>query len=205
MTKKLFLFDFDGVIVDSLELYEATTRRCFETIGKPITKNHEDFLKLFDENFYEAIQKRGIEMDEFKRALVQIAPSIDYSTVKAFAGMEPVLRALKNDNTLLIVSSNTVHAITAILSRIRYDGCFDEILGADFMLSKVDKIFHAMEKWNHHPERTFFVGDTSGDIKEARQTSVKTVAVTWGWHAKERLEKAQPDYLIESPDQLLEL
>jgi phosphoglycolate phosphatase len=54
-------------------------------------------------------------------------------------------------------------------------------------------------------EKTFYVGDTVGDIKEARLAGVKTVAVTWGWHNKERLEMASPDYVIETPDDLLKI
>ena len=116
--KYLFLFDFDGVLVDSLDLYIDTTRRCFEAIGKPITQNHEDFLALFDENFFTAIQKRGVGMEEFGEAVLKIAPSVDYSTVVAFETLKPVLRELKQDNTIVIVSSNTAHAITSILARV---------------------------------------------------------------------------------------
>jgi phosphoglycolate phosphatase len=201
----LFLFDFDGVIVDSMELYEETTRRCFETIGKPITKNHEDFLDLFDDNFYKAIQQRGVSIEEFNDAAKQIVPTIDYSGVTAFKGLMPILRQLKKNHVLLIVSSNNVHAIMAILSLINLNGCFDEILGADFRLSKVDKINYAMEKWNISYDRTYFVGDTTGDIKEAKEAGVKTVAVTWGWHTKERLEKTKPDLLIDFPRELLDV
>lgn len=205
MVKNLFLFDFDGVIVDSMELYEETTRRCFETIGKPITKNHEDFLDLFDENFYEAIQRRGVSIKEFNDAVKQIVPTIDYSGVTAFEGLMPVLGELKKNHILIIVSSNNVHAILAILSLIKFNGCFDEILGADFKLSKVAKINYAMEKWNIPYDRTYFVGDTTGDIREAKEAGVRTVAVTWGWHTKERLEKTEPDLLIDSPRELLDI
>jgi phosphoglycolate phosphatase len=201
--KYLFLFDFDGVIVDSLELYKETTRRCFEVIGKPITKTHEEFLALFDENFYAAIQKRGVGMEEFGAAVLKIAPGMDYSTVAPFETLKPVLRELKKDNIIVIVSSNTAPAITSILSRVNWNGCFDEILGADFMLSKVDKIFHAMEKWHMPPGKTIFIGDTTGDIKEARHAGIVTVAVTWGWHSRDRLAGANPDYLIDTPQDLM--
>ena len=205
MDGKLFLFDFDGVIADSLDLYEKTTRRCFELIGKPITRNHEDFLDLFDDNFYDAIQARGVKLEEFIRAVQEIGPTVDFSGVAIFGGIMPVLEELAVSNTLIIISSNTNHAVTTILSAHRCNGCFDEIMGADFMVSKVQKIFHAMEKYGYSPNRAVFVGDTTGDIQEAGQTGVKTVAVTWGWHSRERLAAVKPDYMIDSPEELLVL
>lgn len=205
MNGKLFLFDFDGVIADSLELYEDTTKRCFELIGKPITRNREDFLDLFDDNFYEAIQARGVKIEEFVRAVQEIGPTVDFSEVVIFTEMVPVLEALASSNTLIIISSNTNHAVRSILSAHKFNGHFKEILGADVMVSKVDKIFHAMEKYGYPPNITFFVGDTTGDIREAQKAGVNTVAVTWGWHSRERLTAVAPDYIINSPEDLFAL
>jgi phosphoglycolate phosphatase len=44
-----------------------------------------------------------------------------------------------------------------------------------------------------------------GDIKEGRLAGVTTVAVTWGWHSKEKLQAAGPDLLVEEPEGLLTL
>jgi phosphoglycolate phosphatase len=203
--KKLLLFDFDGVIVDSLELYEDMTRRCFEKIGKPITKNREDFLNLFDDNFYEALQKSGVGADEFNETAALIAPYADYSKVAPFEDLMPILKELGENNVLLIISSNSLYAIEFILSKINFNGSFDTILGADFMLSKIDKINYAVKKWEIPKGRTYFIGDTAGDIKEAKEAGVKAVAVSWGWHTKERLKEEAPDYLIDSPSELLNI
>ena len=205
MNRRLFLFDFDGVIADSLELYEDTTKRCFELIGKPITRNREDFLDLFDDNFYDAIQARGVKIEEFIRAVQEIGPTVDFSGVDVFAGIMPVVEKLAEANTLVIISSNTNHAVTSILSTHSCNGYFEEIMGADVMVSKVEKIFHAMEKYGYSQNSTLFIGDTTGDIREAQKTGVKTIAVTWGWHSRERLTAVAPDYIINSPEELFAL
>ncbi|MBN2255448.1 MAG: HAD family hydrolase [Deltaproteobacteria bacterium] len=205
MDGRLLLFDFDGVIADSLELYETTTRRCFELIGTPITPNREVFLDLFDDNFYDAIQARGVKIEEFIRAIREIGPSVDFSGVGLFAGIEPVLEELARENTLIVISSNTNHAVGTILSAHRCACCFQEIMGADVMVSKVRKIIHAMEKYRCPPVMSLFIGDTAGDIREARQAGIGTVAVTWGWHGRERLESADPDYIVDTPEELLAL
>ncbi len=62
MTNHLFLFDFDGVLVDSLDLYAGMVTRCLERIGTPIVKSKEDYLALFDGNFYESMAAAGVDL-----------------------------------------------------------------------------------------------------------------------------------------------
>ena len=49
------------------------------------------------------------------------------------------------------------------------------------------------------------MGDTVGDILEAREAGVCTVGAAWGWHGAERLLRAAPDHLAHSPSDLLDL
>jgi len=203
--KKLLLFDFDGVIVDSLKLYEEIVRCSLEAIGTPIIKDREDFLDLFADNFYEAMRQEGVDVEAFNRAVERLIPQVDYNRVVPFVDLIPLLEKLRKENILLIISSNSLAAIKTIISKYRFDHYFEEILGADFMFSKIDKINYALEKWNFSREDTYFIGDTLGDMKEAKMAGVRTVAVTWGWHSRERLEKAGVDFLFDRPDELLVL
>lgn len=205
MSHKLFLFDFDGVLVDSLEVYERRVKLCLEKIGSPLIRTREDFLVLFEDNFYAGIVKNGVDLAEFINASKSIPTKDDYDRMTPFAPILPVLQELKRNNTLTVISSNISQVIHAILSRYGFNGCFRDVLGADYGFSKEEKILHAMNSFQIEKERTYYVGDTLGDIKEARLAGVKTVAVTWGWHNKERLETACPDYLIESPHDLLKI
>lgn len=205
MMQKLFLFDFDGVLVDSLDVYERRVKLCLEKIGSPIIQNREDFLELFDDNFYEGIVKKGIDLLAFMNASRSIPTNDDYDQMFPFTPLFPILSELKKDNILTVISSNVSRVIHVIFSRHGFNGCFKEILGADFGYSKKEKILHAMNLFQIDKNRTYYVGDTTGDIKEARLAGVKAVAVTWGWHSRERLETTNPDYLIETPDDLLAL
>ncbi len=201
--EKLFLFDFDGVIVDSLGLYEEISKRCLQEIGQPIAETREDFLNLFEDNFYEAMAKKGVNVEAFNSAVRMILPSVDYDKVVPFYDLIPVLEKLCYRNILLIVSSNSLYAIQHILSKFQFNGCFRDILSADFSLSKREKIEYAINQWKTGKNRTFFVGDTIGDVKEAKAAGVKSVAVTWGWHSKDRISKENPDHIIETPEELL--
>ena len=103
----------------------------------------------------------------------------------------------------MVISSNASKTIRKMLVHFGFDSYFEEILGVDFLVSKKEKIDHALAKYGIPPERTFYIGDTTGDVVEARAAGVRTVAVTWGWHSRERLAAAHPDFLVEKPEDLL--
>ena len=203
--EKLFLFDFDGVLVDSLGLYEKSVNVCLERIGMPPIASREEFLDLFEENFYGAIAKRGVDMGEFMLAIKAVTPTLDYSVTRPFSDLIPVLAELKKRHGLVIISSNSSFAIRLMLAKFGFDPYFDDILGADFNFSKIEKILYAKGHYGTNGGHTFYVCDTAGDVREAREAGVKTVAVTWGWHPRERLERAGPDAFIEKPEDLLRL
>jgi len=40
---------------------------------------------------------------------------------------------------------------------------------------------------------------------EGKRAGVKSSGVSWGWHSKNKLKKANPDFLIDNPDELINL
>jgi phosphoglycolate phosphatase len=202
---KLFLFDFDGVLVESLDVYEKTVSLILKKINKPLTRGREEFLELFEGNFYESLAKRGVDLKEFVEASTDIFSQINYKDMKAVTEMLPVIEELQKNNILLVISSNDSTTIKEAIERYQFNGNFQEILGSDFMLSKKDKILYAIDKYQIAPQDIYYIGDTTGDIKEGKQAGVKTIGVAWGWHSKEKMSTANPDYLFDKPQDLLQL
>lgn len=202
---RLLLFDFDGVVVDSLDLYEDAVNRCLREIGTAPFGDRGEFLDIFDDNFYEGIRRKGVDVAAFMNASAALAPALDYGRVRPVRALEPVLEKLREQDILAIVSSNSNYAIRRILSIHDYDRYFEDILGHEFTLSKIEKIRRAAKLLKKGLDSTFYIGDTVGDIKEAKKAGVRTVAVTWGWHSGERLKIAEPDYLLDRPEELLTL
>lgn len=203
--RNLLLFDFDGVLADSLDLYSEAVARCLLRIGTPIVKNKEDYLALFEGNFYESMAAKGVDLVAFAGAAQEILPGLDYDAMQPFPGMIPVLEVLQKHHLLAVISSNGFRTISRMLERFGFDRFFQEILGSDFLFSKKDKIAHALSKYGIDQKRTFYIGDTTGDILEAREAGVRAVAVTWGWHSREKLVAVHPDFLVDRPEELLRM
>jgi phosphoglycolate phosphatase len=202
---KLLLFDFDGVLVDSLDVYEKTVTDCLNVIGQPLTRGREEFLELFEGNFYESLAEKGVDMNKFIEASVDILAGVNYADMKPFNAIRPVLRELKKNHPLVVISSNDTPTIREALRLYDFEGIFDDVLGSDFMFSKKEKILHIIKKYSVTLEDIYYIGDTTGDIKEGKQAGVKTVGVTWGWHSKELMASSRPDYLFDHPADLLQL
>ena len=200
----LYLFDFDGVLVDSLAFYEELVRNCLEKMGVFILNDPGDYLDLFEDNFYESLRTRGIDVETFNGKVRKQAAGADYGRITPVPGMTAVLSALRQKGTTnVIISSNSSRAIEAVLERSGWSEYFEAVLSADFMLEKVGKILYARDRWNPNGAPVYYIGDTAGDIREARAGGVKTVAVTWGWHPEERLRAAKPDLFVHSPSDLI--
>jgi phosphoglycolate phosphatase len=202
---KLLLFDFDGVLVDSLDVYEKTVTLCLAKINHPLQRGRQEFLELFDGNFYEMLTQKGVDLDKFMTASVDILSQVNYSEIKPFDAMWPVLQELKKKHCLIVISSNDTPTIREALRLYGFEDIFPEILGSDFMLSKKDKILYAIKKYSVMPEDIYYIGDTIGDIKEGKQAGIKTIGVTWGWHDKAKMASSNPDYLFDNPQELLNL
>lgn len=200
---KLLLFDFDGVIVDSLSVYERTVKTCLEKIGNPIVQTREDFLDLFEDNFYDGIVKKGVDLKEFMAASKDILNSVHYEDMEPHRFLFPVLEALHQEHFLAIISSNTTTVIRKALEKYQIDGYFQEVLGSDTAYSKQEKINLAMYLFGIAQNQIYYIGDTVGDIREARNAGVRAIAVTWGWHTRERIMAAHPDFMAERPEDLL--
>lgn len=201
----LLLFDFDGVLVDSLDVYEKTVTDCLNAIGQPLTRGREEFLELFEGNFYQSLVDKGVDMKKFEEASVSILTQVNYAAMKPFDAIRPVLRRLKQNHPLVVISSNDTPTIREALRLYDFEGIFDDILGSDFMYSKKEKILYVIRKYSVTLQDIYYIGDTTGDIKEGKEAGVKTVGVTWGWHSKALLAASRPDYLFDTPEELLQL
>ncbi len=202
---KLFLFDFDGVLADTLDVYEKTVTDCLEVIKQPFVRSREEFLELFEDNFYKSLKNKGVNLDVFMKAAEGILAQVKIKDMKPFPDVAPVIEEMHKKHCLIVVSSNDYESIKEALDYFNYDDYFRDILGSDFMYSKKEKILYAAEKYQTALTDIYYVGDTTGDIKEGKQAGIKTVGITWGWHSKEKMASAEPDYLFDKPQELLQL
>ena len=196
----LLMFDFDGVIVDSLDeqcrAYTATMR----ARGLPHLASREQFLAFTEDNWFAALADAGVPAATVTAVEDAIAAT---PSPPLFDGIAPVLEELARTNAVLVISSSRTSVISRVLREHGVRGpC--EVLGGDAEPSKVHKIREARAR-HGGALPAWYVGDTVGDIREARAAGVGTIGAAWGWHGQERLRRADPDRMALTPAHLLQL
>ena len=199
------MFDYDGVLVDSLDVFATTFLAASRACGYTGIKTHEQVVRLFDGNFFEALVQLGLsshKIDEILRDAHKRKMKRFFTEVKPFQGMHESLKAISVRNVLTVITSNDSQLVWQFLEKEDMT-CFDEVVGADKERSKVKKIQKTMSLYQDLP--AYYVGDTKGDMIEGKKAGVVTVAVTWGWHSAEKLTEASPDYMVHTPSELIKL
>ena len=202
--KNVLIFDYDGVIVDSLSIFMKHFIFACKKEGFPSISSKNDFLKLFEKNMYESMFDLGMSKENILNIVYYMRDQLlkNQAKLDVFPEIKKVLPYLSRDNVLVVVTSNDTDVVKSFLKSHNVD-FFDEIFGSDKDASKTAKIKKIKTLFD--ADRYFYIGDTVGDIVEGKLADVKTVAVSWGWHPREKLLKAKPDFLIDDPSELIGL
>lgn len=197
----LVMFDYDGVIVDSLEVFTSRfTQACREN-GFSGVHSAQDVLSLFDGNVYETMMSRGVDESTIDKILKQYEVLQDKQMVdlQLFKGIGDALERISEKHQVYVITSNLSSATIQILAQNGIH-CFNDVIGAEKEKSKIKKIRNTMSLYPGIP--AYYVGDTKGDMIEGKNAGAQTIGVTWGWHTSQKIEEGFPDYLVRTPEEL---
>ena len=199
----VLIFDYDGVIADSLEIFmEKVISACIKH-GSNQVNTKEDFLNLFNDNLYVSLIERGISKETIPKLIEDFQIGLkEQKKIKLFNEIKEMLVKLSKHNKIIIITSNVTKVVEESLKLKNID-CFEEVIGADKETSKVKKIESIKSRYKDNDY--FYIGDTKGDVIEGRKAKVKTIAVTWGWHSEEKLKEEKPDFIVHNPQELVDL
>ncbi|MFP4403632.1 MAG: HAD family hydrolase [Nanoarchaeota archaeon] len=192
---KAVIFDFDGVIHNTFDFHRKKIKDFF---GIDLSK--QDFEKIHECNFFK--NKNGsiknIDWTKYPNFIYD-----EISNLNVQNDIRDVLFKLNERYNLFIVSSGGTKNINDYLGNNGIITIFREVLGLEFDKSKVNKFKYLFDKYNLTPDNCLFVTDTLGDIIEANEVNLKTVAVDFGYHGRETLKKGNPYKIISKMDELL--
>lgn len=197
----LVMFDYDGVIVNSLELFTANFIAACQEFDFREIKTTQDAVALFDGNIYSVMAARGLTAQTIDQVLMsyEARQNRHLDEVELFPGISEALSRIAGQNMVFIITSNLSRATTRVL-RNKGINYFEDVIGAEQEKSKLKKIMSTMAIYPGLP--AYYVGDTKGDMLEGKQAGAVTIGVTWGWHSAQKLMEGKPDFLVNTPEEL---
>jgi phosphoglycolate phosphatase len=205
---KLIIFDFDGVLVDSFQFLKNTYKRIGNVLHIKLGESDEYFRELFELDWMETYKKLNIlakDKINISEFIYHIESNKHKKTLKPYDGIPELLKKLSQKYKLAIVSNSYKEGMITVLERYDVLKYFEIIFDANDGQIKPhpDLLLKCLNHFNIKSNEAFFIGDMDGDIVAGRAAGIKTIAVTYGYHTKQRLKDA--DYIIDNPNEILSI
>ena len=213
MEFNLLIFDLDGTLVDTAQDVHFCINETRAQMGLP-PLSMEDARKSIGpgpDTFVDLVlpkEKKHL-LDEFIKAFrsCYFDHLVDHSL--PFDGVVDLLNELQNQGISLAVATNKPRRYTDKLLRdldlLKY---FSGIFTPDDVSSRKpdpEIILKVLEIMDAPAERTLLIGDTDNDILAGKGAGVRTCGVTYGYGPEDVLQALHPDFIIDHPEELLEI
>ncbi|MEG3902851.1 HAD-IA family hydrolase [Microcoleus sp. B4-C5] len=203
---KVIIFDFDGTLADTIDILLSITNRLSVELGfKSATK--EQIAQLSNLTSWQILQYSGISIFKFPLLIRMLKAELrsEIPNIRLFPGIKEVLLELKKQGFQLgIITSNSRENVLESMKKNALQDTFTFIYsGSTFGKHKVINRWLKTEHIN--AKEVVYVGDEIRDIEAARKTGIKVIAVGWGFNSEEALVAHNPDFLIQSPQELIEI
>lgn len=192
MYRGLVIFDLDGTLIDTIEDLGTAVNHILESTGRP-THPIEAYRFMVGNGIRKLVQRalpdseKGVEdlpdrlLPEFKRFYLEHI----YEHSRPYPGVAELLCKLQEEGYALAVASNKFQEGTSVLVShffpdiefvAVYGGCDERPLKPDPTV--IEDIMHIS---GVPSEMTVMVGDSGTDIQTARNASVRSIGVSWGF------------------------
>ena len=194
--KRALIFDLDGTLVESLPGIAASLNRSLSLHELP-GYSHAAVRGFIGDGAKKLVERAltGVSrLDLTDRVVKNFAE--DYSLswpdgTDFYPGIPELLAELKAKSIPLAVLSNKPHPFTLeIVQKLFPKNTFAAILGNREGLPHKPNpkgAFEIAKSFGVSPEECILIGDSTMDLDTAENAGMKSIAVTWGYHDRERL------------------
>lgn len=212
---KLAIFDCDGTLVDGQHMIISAMQQASDKCKIPYPGD-EPVRRIVGLSLFEAISTiypdiSGADHDALHKEFIehfQYLRTLDDHTEPLYEGILDALKQLKDLDVLLgVATGKSARGLRNTLENHGLEDYFVTLNTADDGPGKPhpSMINVALSDTGVSRENAFMIGDTTYDMIMARQAGVRSVGVTWGYHAKDELIKSGATHIIEHISEFINL
>lgn len=196
---KVIIFDWSGVISYDQILIHAANNIIRARYNLPL-QGFEEWLSVSHGNVIELLKAYGVKLDQeaaFHLHVETIALAHkEGHRAHVYPGAADFLELMAERHRVAVISSHPMQFLTQEAQEYGVTPHIETLRGS--VPHKARAIQRFLEQNGLSNREVVYVGDTTSDIRHAREADVSIVSITGGYHTREALQKAAPDLLIDS-------
>lgn len=203
-------FDYDGTLLDSLQITYESFRRTFSELGYG-EMSLEFFRREFSLNHDEMYRKMGVGEGEVERVEKVWWGYWEEMRreIKLFPQVVPMLKTLCSLKVGVgLVSDGRGSRIKEDLERFGIGGYFSVVITREDVEERKPSpksLLAALERVGRRADECIYVGDRVEDVQAGRAAGMKTGCVCNGTHKLEWLLKEEPDFIFSDVGGVVEI
>jgi len=164
------------------------------------------YVQHYSPNWYLFYERLGVPRDRWDEADQLWLKHYAHETPQERPGASEALNLVRTSRRALgLVTSGDRSRVVRDLERMNWTALFDVVVcGGDVSERKPHPapLQHALGQLEQAPSRAVYVGDTIEDVAMGKAAGVTTVAIVGGFSSREALERAGPEFLLQSLGEL---
>ncbi len=200
------LFDFDGVVLDSISLMRFAFAESYRRVVGESEPPVNDFLAHSGDALQSILGKMKLP-PEMRKHYRQISIK-NMSMIEIVPGMCEVLEILvKRGFKLGLVTGKESDRTAGILEFFNLASYFSVVICSDMVEQAKPHpacVYKALAELRTDPAQTILVGDTKNDIIAAKRANVTALGVSWGIGKRNDLIRAGADRVVDYPYKIID-
>lgn len=214
-SKSLIIFDLDGTLLNTIADLAQSVNHALKQLGYP---THEEsaynFMvgnginKLFERALPEG-EKTEENILRVRELFIPFYSEHNMDKSRPYPGIPELLRTLQSQGKQIAVASNKYQAGTEELiayyfPEIKFTAIFGQREG---ITPKPDPtvVYDILKIAGTPKDKVLYVGDSGVDMQTAINSEITSCGVTWGFRPRTELEAFQPDYIVDTAEEILAL
>jgi HAD superfamily hydrolase (TIGR01509 family) len=207
---KKIIFDFDGTLVNSNEAVIASLNATFFEFKGEMPDYTDDIEPILGKPL--EIQIGHFDLENLEEGIAYYRnyyKGIRDEKTLAYEGVEPLLRILKQRGYEMgILSNKGPDGLAHGLDKFGYNEYFQIVVSKDDVTEKKphpDCFKPVLEAMGDQISDYIIVGDSTSDIELGHNLGITSVLVKWSLLPIEAFSHAEPDYIMDTPLDLLNI
>jgi phosphoglycolate phosphatase len=207
------IFDLDGTLLNTLDNLADSVNAALGRNGFPLKTTDEvrHFVGNGVERLIRLCVPASTQEERYKDCLSDFKAHYSgnmRNKTGPYRGITELITRLKENGYKLAVVSNKYDSAVKELCRVYFGVLIDTAIGASDDMAKKpapDTVVKALVELGSVPGRTVYVGDSEVDAATAKNAGLAFVGVTWGFRSREVLAGSGAEFIIDRPEELLEI